>query len=78
MATFPYRFRECSPAEIRRAFHDGRFEERAQLGEFTVRVKRSMRGVKAPSEPPGTVSQILEYVDAAGIVVGIVHQYLRP
>ena len=31
-----------------------------------------------PSEPPGTLSQVLEYYDADGQMLVLVHQYLRP
>ena len=31
-----------------------------------------------PSEPLGTLSQVIEYYDAAGQMQVMVHQYLRP
>ncbi len=32
----------------------------------------------SPAEPPGTRSQMVAYLDAAGQRIALVHQYLRP
>ena len=63
---------------MRRLFNDGRFYERVQQGELVAR-RRTDRHPTAnrANEPYCTRSQIVEYVDLAGISVALVHQYQR-
>lgn len=60
-------------------FNDLRFAERAASGDLVVRVKPGSEHL-APAtsaEPAGTVSHILEYLQAEQLVAKA-HQYLRP
>ena len=68
------------PDELRKLFNDGGYAHRVKAGEFTTKViRQAPPGPKIRAkEPPGTMSQIIAYIDAGGKVIAIVHQYLRP
>lgn len=65
--------------DLRRLFNDGRFVERANLGELIV-VLLDNRHPSPPKadEPYCTHSQMLSYRLLDGIEVARAHQYLRP
>jgi hypothetical protein len=78
-APFP-RVIEVDLGELRRQFIIGHFEERAQLGELTVRLMPGSEhsAPTALGEPKGTVSHMLQYFEPDGTLVAKVHEYLRP
>ena len=65
--------------DLRKLFNDGRFVERARLGELAV-VLLDDRHPSSPraDEPYCTQSQMLSYRQLNGIEVARAHQYLRP
>jgi len=65
--------------EIRKQFNDGKYLERIDAGEFQPRVDYDSH----PSHPKGdepfcTRSQIIYYYNRDGMLVTVVHQYVRP
>jgi hypothetical protein len=66
------------PAEtLRKIFNDNGYWELAKQGELFEKVYSKGPPQKEAGEPPGTLSQIVAYLDAQGRQVAIVHQYLR-
>lgn len=66
------------PAEtLRTIFNDGGYWELAKQGKLFEKEYYSEPSQKSSGEPPGTLSQIVAYLDAQGRQVAIVHQYLR-
>jgi hypothetical protein len=66
------------PAEtLRQMFNEGGYWELAKQGQ--LHEKPYSQGPPEPrsGEPPGTLSQIVAYLDSQGRQVAIVHQYLR-
>ena len=65
--------------DLRKLFNEGRFVERARLGELAV-VLLDKRHPSPPraDEPYCTQSQMLSYRLPSGIEVARAHQYLRP
>jgi len=60
-------------------FNDGRYEERAQVGELTKRVVREHHPTSPKAHVPFcTQSQMVQYVDGAGMEVAVAHQYVQP
>jgi hypothetical protein len=65
--------------EIRRRFNDGQYWQQAQAGQL----QQFMHKDQHPSAPKAPVpictrSQVIKYLDADGIEVAMVHQYLQP
>jgi hypothetical protein len=69
---------EVSASTIRKLFNDGKYAERLSAGEFTTTCIREGTPSPAANQPAGTKSQIVEYLDANGNRVALVHQYLLP
>jgi hypothetical protein len=66
------------PAErLRKIFNDGGYWELAKQGKLFEKVYSEKPPQARSGEPPGTLSQILAYLDSQGRQVAIVHQYLR-
>lgn len=63
---------------LRRVFNEGHYWERAESGEFQVVVESERPARPQANEPPGTLSQMVWYLDRAGTRVALVHQYRRP
>jgi hypothetical protein len=71
---------EVDEGTLRRYFNLGQFEEKAQRGELTARVKPGSEHPAPPAlnDVPGTISHILQYFDENGDLVAMVHEYVRP
>lgn len=66
------------PAEtLRKMFNDGRYWELARKGKLHEKLYSEGPPQKASGEPPGTLSQIVAYLDLDGRQLAVVHQYLR-
>ena len=66
------------PAEtLRKIFNDSGYWELAKQGKLFEKVYSEESPQKRSGEPPGTLSQIVAYLDSQGRQVAIVHQYLR-
>src|SRR5262245_10656308 len=66
------------PPELRRKWHENRFPERLQSGEFRQEVRRD--GHPSPAlanEPHCTRSQIVYCFDSSNKLAAVYHQYLR-
>ena|SRR5208282_6904952 len=66
-----------SPEQLREIFNRERFRERVQNGELSEKVDSENPCPTASGEPPGTLSQMVAYLDSNGHRVAVVHQYLR-
>jgi hypothetical protein len=62
---------------LREIFNAGGYWELAKQGKLHEKVYSEGLPQKSSQEPPGTLSQIVAYLDAQGRQVAIVHQYLR-
>ena len=69
-----------SGEEIRRLFNECQYFEQSQRGEITKRQISKDHEVDPTKsgQPPGTKSQIIEYLDKNLNQVAIVHQYRLP
>src|SRR6266700_671769 len=65
------------PEELRKLFNDGGYWELAKEGKLLEKVYFEAPPQKRSGEPPGTLSQIVAYLDGQGRQVAIIHQYLR-
>jgi|SRR5579872_3287792 len=66
------------PAEtLRNIFNEGGYWELAKQGKLHEKIYSEAPPQKSSHEPPGTLSQIVAYLDLKGRQVAIVHQYLR-
>jgi len=72
----PYRI-DVSAETLRKIFNDGGYWELAKQGKLFEKEYYSSPSPKSSGEPPGTLSQIVAYLDSQGRQVAIVHQYLR-
>ncbi len=71
--------REVTRHELNRLFNSGEYVERVQSGSLTTTLKRnSHRQRPTPTLPYCTRSQIVNYYDASGERVAVVHQFLLP
>ena len=68
-----------SAGHLRRLFNHGGFLQRVQAGSLQERIVQD-RHPSAPAAPVPfcTRSQLVEYTDAVGFPVALVHQYLQP
>jgi hypothetical protein len=71
-----------SQDKLREFFRDGQYPARIQAREFRA-VVYSETIIRPPNriasqEPPGTKSQMIEYLDSLGNRIALVHRYLRP
>ena len=64
-------------SELRRLFKRHQFYHRLMPGELQAKVSRSYAAPPSAGQTPGTVAQIVAYLEG-GIVVAAVHQYVRP
>lgn len=66
--------------EVRRIFKEERILERADAGEFRVKITRSKEVLedKVRDWVPGTLSQELRYYNHENILIAKAHRYLRP
>jgi hypothetical protein len=62
---------------LRTIFNDSGYWELAKQGELLEKLYSEAQPQKSAGEPPGTLSQIVAYLDPQGRQVAIVHQYLR-
>lgn len=64
-------------ADIQKLFNEGSYSARVKSGEFSE--KLYSQGPPSPNsgQPPGTLSQIISYLDRRGREIARVHQYLR-
>ena len=58
-------------------FNEGGYWQLAKDGQLHEKLYREAPPGKDSSEPPGTLSQIVAYLDSQGRQVAIFHQYLR-
>lgn len=79
MSTPPYPIEEVTEDEIRQAFNDGQFWDKAQSGELIPATLRSNH-LKRPGRkgPLCTRSELIVYYTSDRQPVAWVHQYLRP
>ncbi len=63
---------------LRAMFNEGQYLERVTRGELEEVIKRSYAAPPGAGEPPGTLCQVLRYVNASGEVVARAFRYLRP
>jgi hypothetical protein len=79
MSIPPYSVEEVTKSEIRKAFNDGQFWERAQSGNLIAHTLKSNH-LKQPRDkgPFCTRSEIVIYYTSDRTPVAWVHQYLRP
>src|SRR5262245_43653793 len=69
---------EVSPTQLRTMFQEDRIEARAAAGELAVAVRKSHAARAQLNMAPGTLSQLIAYVDSNGNDVAIAHRYLKP
>jgi hypothetical protein len=65
-----------TPQELQHRFNTGNYWQRVQAGQLQSRIVKS-KPCHLPTEPPGTLSQIVAYDDGSQRIA-LVHQYLRP
>ncbi len=64
--------------ELRAAFNDGRYWQRAQTGDLReVIIRDGHPSAPKANEPFCTRSQTIIYIDSDGGRIAVVHQYLR-
>jgi|SRR5208282_4126819 len=64
---------------IQQLFNEGKFAERAKSGEFRKRmVSDQYANPTKTGMPPGTKTQMVEYIDANDNQIALVHQYRLP
>lgn len=63
--------------ELRKLFNEGGYLQLVQQGTLAEKIYSEGVPAKSAGEPPGTLSQIVAYLDSKGRQVAIVHQYLR-
>jgi hypothetical protein len=65
--------------EIRQRFNDGHYWQQAQTGKLQQLMYKDQHpsAPKAPV-PICTRSQLIKYLNAAGVEIAMVHQYLQP
>jgi hypothetical protein len=66
-----------SAETLRKLFNESGYWELAKQGKLLEKVYSQAPPQKRSGEPPGTLSQIVAYLDSQGRQVAIVHQYLR-
>ena len=59
-------------------FNEDRILQRAASGLLIERIRRSSLAQSRPDLAPGTLSQIVAYVDSSGKAVAIAHRYRQP
>ena len=67
----------ASAETLRRIFNESGYWELVKQGKLFEKVYSEEPPQKRSGEPPGTLSQILAYLDSQGRQMAIVHQYLR-
>src|SRR2546421_11855540 len=67
----------ASAEMLRKIFNDNGYWNLVKHGQLFEKVYREEPAQKRSGEPPGTLSQIVAYLDTQGRQVAIVHQYLR-
>jgi hypothetical protein len=65
------------PETLRRLFNESGYWELAKQGKLHEKIYSEEPPKKRSGEPPGTLSQIVAYLDEQGRQVAVVHQYLR-
>lgn len=68
---------DVSAETLREIFNESGYWELAKEGKLFEKVYFEDVPQKQSGEPPGTLSQIVAYLDSQGHPVAIVHQYLR-
>src|SRR5437868_1971320 len=64
--------------QLRQMFNDGKYYERVQRGELTVRIRRNTHPTRVQADEPFcTKTQEVSYLDEHGGEVCRVHQYLK-
>jgi len=71
------RFIYVPASTLRHIFNEAGFWELTKQGKLHEKVYSQAPPQKSSHEPPGTLSQIVAYLDLQGRQVAIVHQYLR-
>jgi hypothetical protein len=66
-----------SAETLRELFNESGYWELAKRGDLIEKIYSEAPPQKRSGEPPGTLSQIVAYLDPQGRQVAIVHQYLR-
>ncbi len=66
-----------SAETLRELFNESGYWELAKEGRLLEKLYSEAPPRKRSGEPPGTLSQIVAYLDSQGRQVAIVHQYLR-
>jgi len=59
-------------------FDADRIENRHAIGELSIIVLKSHDARPELHMPPGTLSQLVAYVDGAGNHLAVAHRYLKP
>src|SRR5437764_13612723 len=67
----------ASAETLRKLFNDSGYWKLVKQGQLFEKVYSEQPPQKRSGEPPGTLSQIVAYLDSQGRQVAIVHQYLR-
>jgi hypothetical protein len=67
----------ASAEELRRIFNESGYWQLAKQGKLFEKLYSEEPPKKGSGEPPGTISQIVAYLDSQGRQVAVVHQYLR-
>jgi hypothetical protein len=66
-------------SEVRRLFNEARLHEKTKTGELVAMLMKNKHPSPQPAQEPFcTRSQMVSYVDSAGVELARVHQYLRP
>src|SRR5438046_938729 len=68
---------EVSVAKLQEMFNTGGYEEEAEKGDLRVQVTASHPAPPKANQPPGTLSQMIAYLDAEGNEVAAAHRYLK-
>ncbi len=71
------RRKKVSAVEIQNLFNHANYWGRVKSGEFSEKLYSQGPPSPRSGEPPGTLSQMISYLDPHGREIARVHQYLR-
>src|ERR1700681_3113529 len=69
--------RPVSKETLRQLFNQHGYWDKLLSGQLKLHILRSVLAPALVQQPPGTLSQIVSYLDSQGNEVARVHQYLR-
>jgi hypothetical protein len=67
-----------SAERLRELFHLGQYRERYSRGELRKKLYAEDLAPATAGQIPGTLTQIIEYLDDVGMRVALVHRYKLP